>query len=353
MISILLCVLKILAILVLVTLGLIIFLVMLILLVPIRYRISGKYQKSPDAKAEASWLLHLIHIAAEYHDDLLIRVKVLGFQIFTTEEDADEVESELEEVIESGTDQARAVSEVIFETDQYSQPDVRKGYTEEPKADPAECHTEETDTELDECQPEDAEKKPDECQPEDAGKKPDECQPEESKSEPEEDLSEKSEPEPEEKISFLQRLKARLRKIRKKELRARRSFDKKLNAAKKKKEQIAGFLSDPQNQTTIKIVLAQVIKLLKHVLPKRMDGFIRFGFDDPYITGTILTWISPFYGFYANSLQIVPVFDEKVLEAELRMNGRIRLGSVAVIVIRVILDKNFRRLFREFRKHRY
>ena len=91
-------------------------------------------------------------------------------------------------------------------------------------------------------------------------------------------------------------------------------------------------------------------KLIRHLLPTKCSGRVRFGFEDPYTTGQILTYISPFYGWYARSVQVEPVFDENVMEGELRLKGRVRVATLLWIVIRLFMDKNFRRLLKERKK---
>jgi len=63
-----------------------------------------------------------------------------------------------------------------------------------------------------------------------------------------------------------------------------------------------------------------------------------------------LTYISPFYGLYADKLELIPVFEESVLEGQLQVKGRIRIGTVLMIAGRMLLDKNFRKLLRMWMK---
>ena len=111
---------------------------------------------------------------------------------------------------------------------------------------------------------------------------------------------------------------------------------------------VRAFLADAENQNTLKLLLGQVFKLIKHILPREIRGRVRFGFEDPYTTGQVLTYISPFYGLYANTVEIEPVFDEKVMEGELHLKGHIRLGALLWIVVRVFLNKNFRKLLKSW-----
>lgn len=83
------------------------------------------------------------------------------------------------------------------------------------------------------------------------------------------------------------------------------------------------------------------------MLPRKISGRVRFGFDDPATTGQILTYISPFYGLYAKTLKLEPIFEEKVLDGELHVKGHIRAATLLWIVIRVVLNKNFRVLLKK------
>jgi hypothetical protein len=118
-----------------------------------------------------------------------------------------------------------------------------------------------------------------------------------------------------------------------------------------KKQWIKAFLDNEDNRKTLRLLKRQCIRLIRHVFPRKLRGRIRFGFDDPYTTGQILTWISPFYGLYADKLELIPVFEEQALEGELSMKGRVRIGTVIVIVVRVFLNRNFRRLLHELRSN--
>ena len=61
------------------------------------------------------------------------------------------------------------------------------------------------------------------------------------------------------------------------------------------------IFSDEANQRTFRLLKRQVWALCRHVLPGKAAGRVRFGFEDPYITGQVLTYISPFYGFSGDS----------------------------------------------------
>ena len=75
-----------------------------------------------------------------------------------------------------------------------------------------------------------------------------------------------------------------------------------------------------------------------------MEGRLRFGFDDPYRTGQALQAAALLMPLYRDRVQIIPAFEEEVLEGELKMRGRIRLAVLLAAGVRLWRDKNFRKL---------
>lgn len=123
----------------------------------------------------------------------------------------------------------------------------------------------------------------------------------------------------------------------------------KLKAWIEKKDEILSAVQDERNKKTWRLLVRQFKRLIRHLLPTRAVGKIRFGFDDPYTTGQVLQYLSPFYGKWSKRFLIIPVFDTAVLEGEVDLKGRIRLGTILGIGIRVLLDKNVRRLIKKAR----
>lgn len=124
----------------------------------------------------------------------------------------------------------------------------------------------------------------------------------------------------------------------------------KLKAMSRQKDRVTGFLEDEENKQTFRLLWRQLKALIRHILPTDLRGKVRFGFDDPYTTGQVLTYISPFYSLYGKKFRVIPVFEEPVMEGEGWLKGRIRFGTVLILGIRVLLDQNFRKLLRQWRK---
>ena len=120
----------------------------------------------------------------------------------------------------------------------------------------------------------------------------------------------------------------------------------KIRSALEKKDQIMAFLRDEENRRTFRLVKKQLVKVVRHVMPVRLEGEVTFGFDDPYRTGQLLSAAALLYPVYRDRIRITPVFDREVLEGELKLEGRIRLAVLLGAAVRLGMDRNFRKLVR-------
>lgn len=309
MLHIFLLLLKILGILLLVILGILLFLVLVVLFVPVRYRGNVSFHGEPRGNVLVSWLLHVLTARLTMDESLKLCVKVLWFKLFEEtlwskeedegpKEDLSGEELSREEVPEE--DFGEVISDFEEEEPQMVHMAEVSGGEPEPDAEP-------------------------ECEPE---------------PEPEPKWSGRPEQSPEPGLCRL------WKKIKAFISGGQASFKK----ARKKYETFTAFVEDEENQKTFRLLVRQTKKLFKCILPRKVEGRIRFGFEDPYYTGKILTIISPFYGLYAKTLAVEPVFEEKALEGELKIKGRIRAASILFVGLRVFMNKNFRRLLKKWGK---
>ncbi len=112
---------------------------------------------------------------------------------------------------------------------------------------------------------------------------------------------------------------------------------------KEKWAMVQDYIHDPANQKSAKLILRQIRKILVHPLPRKGYASIAFGVEDPYQMGQILSAASLAYPFVHKHLTLHPVFGQKLLEGEVHMKGRIRLGVLFGYVLRLLLDRNIRR----------
>ncbi|MDO4268030.1 MAG: hypothetical protein Q4C73_06110 [Eubacteriales bacterium] len=319
MLGMILGILKIAGIVLLVILGILLAAVLAVLFVPVRYRAEGCFESRLTGKAQVSWLLHAVFFQAVYEDELRVALRIFGIRA--------------DRLLYGGSGEE----------------------SEEADAEPPEFREEAREGASPEfCEPE----RPAAMEAKHSGREETgRPEPEKAKQPDEEKVAPpKTDRKPETKARRPENQKAKgltrdfsLRGLWKKIRVTFRGICGKLKTLAAQRDKILAFFQDQDNRQTLSLLKKQAGRFLKHVLPGKIKGRICFGFDDPSTTGQILTWISPFYGWYGRTLKVIPVFEGQALEGELFLKGRIRAASLLLIGFRVWKDKNFRRLLRKWR----
>lgn len=117
-----------------------------------------------------------------------------------------------------------------------------------------------------------------------------------------------------------------------------------------KKEKTIAFFEDELHRTALGTVWDIVKQLLRHILPGKIKGHVEFGTGEPESTGKALGVLGVLYAWYGKGVTVVPDFYEKRVVADLRLKGRIRCGTVLVKGVRLIRDKQVKRLISNFKK---
>ena len=115
-------------------------------------------------------------------------------------------------------------------------------------------------------------------------------------------------------------------------------------------EEKKAWLEDEENQASLKLLWKQTGRFLRHVCPRGGKGSVTFGFEEPYLTGQVLSAAALIYPFFEGNLEICPVFDETVFEAEGSFKGRIRAGYLLWLGLGILRDGHTRRMLFGFLK---
>lgn len=302
MLHILLWILKIIGIIFLLIIGAVLLILLILLFVPVRYR--GDFQASGKLTGTlfVSWLFYFFTIRADFKDETEVQCKILWHRLFQKAENAEDETSEpdIAEPKRASIAEPPKSKESKESEDKAFEAEVRK---ETPKA-----------------------YKPD--------REPDVQALESSRRK----VKRK-------KQGIIERFRLFLEKQIEKVKRLLRWFQNKQEAYQK----LRAFLEDEGNQEAFRLLFRKFKKILRHILPRRLQGFLRFGFDDPYMTGKVLTYISPFYSIYGDKIAVEPVFDRNVFEGNLHVKGKIRLAVLLWSVLCLFLNKNFRKLYHAIR----
>ena len=89
--------------------------------------------------------------------------------------------------------------------------------------------------------------------------------------------------------------------------------------------------------------------LLKHIRPRKMKVKAVIGFDSPDITGKIYGFLCMLYPYYGNDIHIIPDFENKVLEVDLFIRGRIYICTLLWHGLRILLHKKLFKVIHKFK----
>lgn len=129
-----------------------------------------------------------------------------------------------------------------------------------------------------------------------------------------------------------------------------RSFCDKLKEGKEKAERIEKlWISDPMANSR-SLLRKQFVYLLKHTKPKKLWGYIRFGFEDPSATGYAMAVYGILYPIWSPKLSVEPDFEKQVLACHILLKGKIRVWHPVKAALRMILSRDARRVIRDVKK---
>ena len=342
MLHIILMIIKIIGMVLLILLGILLLIILSVLLIPIRYSLSVEHgDDNFFLEGKVSWLLHVIHASFVWKDDeeQHLRIRIFGLIIydnlrqkktkikkgrklsFIKRKKANNLKgTKSEQTIK------KSVSKVEHnEPDHISEDKVEKEATVITKHSNDEVTIEKKIT----------------------------IKTESNNGQENVDYKNSAKEDEEEKLPFIQRILYRLRSIKEK---VKAFFTGIKNKAIKiyetivninhKKDLIMDFLRDDINKEGFKLTYYSLKKLLKHVLPTKLQSRIAFGTGDPCSTGQALGVMGFLYSLYGDKVQIIPDFENQRLEGTHYARGRIRLVTILIIVIKLMIDKRFKELRR-------
>lgn len=311
MLHIILGILRILGILLLVILALVVFILLLALFVPVRYRLQAQIGEKIHAKGTVSWFLHLFYVRVEYRDKKLgYAVKLLGHTFIGSEE------SEKEEPQEGGETMPRA--------------DTRTEDISASFADAEDVREEETilDTIADEKEAVRKWEDEDICVP-----KP-----------------EIVDGTKDEKSVFgtAARLWKSLKRFWEGTVHAFSNIRETVSRIKKRIRRYTDFWHNEKTQAAYRHVKKEAGYLLRHIRPRKLEGNLLFGTEDPASTGKILGVLCVLQGLSGNHLLVNADFERKVLEGEVSLEGHVRGCHFVKTFLVLVIDKNIRATVKRF-----
>lgn len=95
----------------------------------------------------------------------------------------------------------------------------------------------------------------------------------------------------------------------------------------------------------------QLIRILRHILPRGPRGHLSFGFSDPAWTGYTLGILGRLYR-RVRRLKIEPDFEARCFDCDIWMHGHVRLGTVVLFLLLLVPNRDFRYVYRNIIKNK-
>ena len=299
MIHILLLILKIIGILLLVILGL----VVLLLLVPIRYAGKGNVAENHLVYSiKAGWLFRFLYFDVKGNDgEGLATFRVLGIPIKKIKIPAEK--------------KANTGEEQIKETEQ------KKSSGEERVQDSKSKEKNKKETEKDE--------------------NPEEEQMESQKA------TFKDNAGSEEKKSLIKKIKELINRIKDKI----QNITRKTQGFINKIVEVKRFITAKSTKRAYNYGKNIIIKLLRHIRPRKIKANVTFGMGEPDGTGKILGYLAiifPVLRMNPKRIQIYPDFQKKIIEGDVMLKGHIILGVVIIYALKFYFNKDIHGIIKKF-----
>lgn len=339
MLHILLTIIKIPFILLAVVLLLLLLIMLLVSFVPLRYRAAVKKGEGLYASGTVTWLLHFISVRFEYADKQTgLQVKLAGFPLIggKTKKKRQKKLPEEEEAVQDAE-----FPETDSETAQ--EPEIVKEL-EEVSEEPEVLEDEEEASEDGDVTPTEPEVSENIFTPEEDG----------SGSAAQDAHSRRETDDTENRSGrsgnifgkIISKLKDVIQKIRD----IFSNISRTAADIKSKLDYYRRLWYDEHTQSAWRHLKKEVCCLLRHYRPRKANGHLRFGFEDPALTGELLGVLCILQALSGNNLIAEADFEQKVFEGDFTLKGHIRVCHFLRAALALVFDKHCRITFKRIRK---
>ncbi len=112
------------------------------------------------------------------------------------------------------------------------------------------------------------------------------------------------------------------------------------------------ILRAPDNKAPFSILKGTLWKIVKHSSPKKVQADLIIGTGDPCNTGLLFGFFGIMISFVPGKYNLTPDFYEKCLKGKLYIKGRIRMVVLLYHAIKIITDKELKRIKKDIDKVR-
>lgn len=311
MLHILMMILKIIGILILIILGIVLLIICSVLFVPISYKVHGKWIEDKQVKGSISWLFSILRYSFAYENgELVSAIQIFGVrrgdkhredkkQKGRKEQKSRKAEKKEKEEEKKQYNMDETVPEYEKEYEQQFEKEYETGHIEQEQYIPA------------------VEKQ---------GDNTEKYREEQREKKEEKGLIEKIK----EKLSgFFYKIKCKIKRI-----------CAIIKNWKEKLEWYRDFWQTESTQNAVAFVKREFFRLLKKLKPQKIKGYLRIGLDNPASTGQIYGGLCVLQSFAFMDVKVIPEFEQKVLEADCYIKGRLIVFMVLKTAVKIYFNKD-------------
>lgn len=308
LVHVILLILKVLGITLLILLGIVLLLVLLLLLAPFHYTIDAEYYGDVKAVGRIQWLCFVLDLKGVYgNNKFLYYLKSFGFMISTNDEEDKHYRAVSDEEAESGKSSGKAKASEAEKVPVKVVEDEFETYEQEQKP----------------------------------------------KSEPQKKsifmrIYEGIESGLEWVVTIPMRVHDKISELMARILDFFANLAENMNKVIKKRDMILqkitgvrSLLEKPYTKKVLKDGKVLLKKMWKHVRPRKLQGNIHFGLEDPATTGQLLGVVGMLYPVYRNHFVIAPDFEQQIFEGKIYAKGRVQIGRMTFLALRFMLTRDF------------
>ena len=342
-IGVLLAILKVIGIILLSILGLLLIIILLFLFVPFVYKIRVKYVgKQLEADGEVSFLFRLLRARAIYKEELSYEAKAAFFTLISSKKADEDKEDGKERRKENKAADVKAEDTSLKTTEARTSTGITERKAAKVEADSKQVNNQPESIKQEDSNIEDGtrvDRKQEVCgqvnEENKVGKKAKRKKEKKQKSK---------------KTKKKYNIFAKIEEIKEKIDAKWTAFKEDFLSLNNKKEAVLKFINAEGTADGIFYLLTQSKILVKMILPKKIKGWLRFGTGDVYTEGQYLTYLCFVYPLYAGKFDILPEWDEEVIEVDASFSGKIRMFAMLLIGLKLLFSKKVKALLRNFNR---
>ena len=342
-IGVLLAILKVIGIILLGILGLLLIIILLFLFVPFVYKIRVKYvDKQLEADGEVSFLFRLLRARAIYKEELSYEAKAAFFTLISSKKADEDKEDGKERRKENKAADVKAEDTSLKTTEARTSTGITERKAAKVEADSKQVNNQPESIKQEDSNIEDGTR---------VDRKQEVCGQVSEENKAGKNLkSKKAKKQKSKKTKKKLNIFAKIEEIKEKIEAKWTAFKEDFLSLNNKKEAVLKFINAEGTAAGIFYLLTQSKILVKMILPKKIKGWLRFGTGDVYTEGQYLTYLCFLYPLYAGKFEIIPEWDEEVIEVDASFSGKIRMFAMLLIGLKLLFSKKVKALLRNFNR---